>query len=129
VGALRIAISEVEAALAAGPDLNVAVPPMAAVTGNLPIRCEAHIHQDSRGQVQAIDFGACTGDQVWQRRLLERLQQAADLVRPKPGASVAPVKTIVFDSDSIAPEILATQLMEPAPISAERHDSASQVAP
>jgi hypothetical protein len=129
VRALGLAVSQAEEALVAGTDLNVAAPPMPAVTGDLPIRCEVHIHQNSRGQVQAIDFGVCTGDQVWQRSLLDRLQQAAGLVHPKEGASRAPVKTIVFGSDSISPEILATQLMEPAPLTAEKHDPSTQAAP
>jgi hypothetical protein len=129
VRAPKVAISQADEALAAGTDLAVAPPFMPAVAGDLPIRCEVHIHQDSRGQVQAIDFGACNGDQHWQRSLLDRLQQAAGLVRPKQGASVAPVKTLVFEDDSISPEILATQLMEPVPSSAERQNPSTRIAP
>ena len=125
--ALKHAIARADRALAKDAGVAVAVPPLPAVTGDLPIRCEVHIHQDGRGQVQAIDFGVCTGDEAWQRDLLDRLEQAARLLRPSEGASVAPVTTLVFDTDSISPEILASQLMEPRALPTESHDASARV--
>jgi hypothetical protein len=109
---LKLADSQTEDAHATRTALNAAVSPTPAVAGDLRIRCEVHIHQDSRGQVQAIDFGACSGDEHWQHNLLDVLQQAAALIRPREGAGVAPVKTMIFDTDAISPAMLATQLME-----------------
>jgi hypothetical protein len=118
----------VDEALLAEPAVPVGTEPLIPATGNSPIRCEVHIHQDARGRVQAIDFGLCTGDQSWQRNLLERLQQAARLVRPNEGTGIAPVRTLVVDTDSISPEILAAQLMEPAASPAETHDLLNRAA-
>ena len=51
------------------PDMEssvAAAPSTAPEFGELKILCEVHIHQGHAGQVQAIDFGECIGDSVWQ---------------------------------------------------------------
>jgi hypothetical protein len=114
VHSLRLAEAQSENELRTTSESTVDAVSLPAVTGDVRIRCEVHIHQDVHGQVQAIDFGVCTGDQLWQRNLLEQLQQAARLIRPTENAVLAPVRTLLVDSDTIAPAILAAQLTEPA---------------
>ena len=90
-----------------------AAPSTASESGELRILCEVHIHQGHTGQVQAIDFGECTGDSVWQRSLLRSIQQAARLVSPTEEGEFPPVRTLVLDTASPSPEVLARQLSEP----------------
>lgn len=86
-----------------------------AVPGIIPMRCEVHIHQRGDGQVQAIDFGVCTGDAVWQEQLLGNLQRAAALVTLHSDTSLPPVRTLRLDTSSVSPEVLAEQLSESSP--------------
>ena len=81
-----------------------------ALLGSVQIRCEVHVHQSLRGQVQAIDFGACTGDAEWQRTLIQSIERAAELVEPTPGVSFPPVRTFTVATDSLSPVLLARQL-------------------
>jgi len=81
--------------------------------GELRILCEVHIHQGRAGEVQAVDFGECTGDSVWQRSLLRSIQQAARLVSPTAEGEFPPVRTLFMDTSSPSPEVLARQLSEP----------------
>jgi hypothetical protein len=81
--------------------------------GSVVFHCEVHFHQNPQGQVQAIDFGTCTGDAAWQHSLIETLQRAAQLVSAREGASFPPVRTLVFDTDALSPDLLAEQLAEP----------------
>jgi hypothetical protein len=78
--------------------------------GSVQIRCEVHVHQSLHGQVQAIDFGACTGDAEWQRTLIQSIERAAELVEPTPGVSFPPVRTFTVETDSLSPVLLARQL-------------------
>jgi hypothetical protein len=78
--------------------------------GSVQIRCEVHVHQSLQGQVQAIDFGACTGDAEWQRTLIQSIERAAELVEPTPGVSFPPVRTFTVETDSLSPVLLARQL-------------------
>ena len=85
----------------------------ASETGEVRIVCEVHIHQGSAGAVQAVDFGVCTGDQEWQRSLLHSIQAAARLVSPIQEGQFPPVRTLMMDTASPSPEVLARQLSEP----------------
>jgi hypothetical protein len=78
--------------------------------GRMGLRCEIHIHQSLAGQVQAIDFGECTGDAVWQRTLLQTVERAAQLVRPAPDVQFPPVRTLTVGTDNLSPIVLAQQL-------------------
>jgi len=78
--------------------------------GRTGLRCEVHIHQSLTGQVQAIDFGACTGDRVWQHTLLQTIERAAQLVEPTPDAPFPPVRTLTVGTDNLSAVILARQL-------------------
>lgn len=91
----------------------VAAPGTATKSGEVRILCEVHIHQGHAGQVQAIDFGECSGDSVWQRSLLRSIQQAARLVSPTEQGEFPPVRTLLMDTASPSPEVLARQLSEP----------------
>lgn len=82
----------------------------APAAGRTGLRCEIHIHQSLTGRVQAIDFGECTGDVVWQHTLLRTIQQAAQLVKPTPDAQFPPVRTLTVGTDSLSPTVLAQQL-------------------
>jgi hypothetical protein len=84
-----------------------------AASGIVPIRCEVHIHQRGDGQVQAIDFGSCNGDAVWQQQVLRNFQRAAELVTLHADRSAATVRTLTLDTSAVAPEIIAAQLSEP----------------
>jgi hypothetical protein len=95
------------------PSTAVAVRSIAAESGEVRIVCEVHIHQGSAGAVQAVDFGACTGDLKWQRSLLHSIQAAARLVSPIQEGPFPPVRTLMMDTDSPSPEVLARQLSEP----------------
>jgi len=90
---------------ASGPTTQPA--PSAGQTG---LRCEVHIHQSPTGQVQAIDFGQCTGDRLWQHTLLQTIERAAQLVEPIPDASFPPVRTLTVGTDNLSAVILAQQL-------------------
>jgi hypothetical protein len=80
--------------------------------GIVPVVCEIHIHQRGDGKVQAIDFGVCTGSTIWQQQLLRNLQRAAELVTPRADGSYETVRTLILDTNSVAPEVLAKQLSE-----------------
>ena len=90
-----------------------AVRSVASETGEVRIVCEVHIHQGSAGVVQAVDFGVCTGDLEWQRSLLHSIQQAARLLTPAQNGEFPPVRTLMMDTASPSPEVLARQLSEP----------------
>ena len=99
------------------PDIEssvAAAPSTAPESGELRILCEVHIHQGHTGQVQAIDFGECTDDSVWQRSLLRSIQQAARLVSPMEEGEFPPVRTLILDTASPSPAVLARQLSEPS---------------
>jgi len=81
-----------------------------ALLGSVQIRCEVHVHQSLQGQVQAIDFGVCTGDAEWQRTLIQSIEHAAELVEPTAGVSFPPVRTFTVATDSLSPVLLARQL-------------------
>ena len=82
-------------------------------TGEVRIVCEVHIHQGSAGAVQAVDFGVCTGDLEWQHSLLHSIQEAARLLTPVQDGEFPPVRTLMMDTASPSPEVLARQLSEP----------------
>jgi hypothetical protein len=85
----------------------------AASFGPAPFHCEVHVHQSKRGAVEAVDFGACNGDSVWQQTLIQSLQRAAELVTPVSYATFAAVRTFTFDTSSVAPGEIARQLSTP----------------
>ena len=76
--------------------------------------CEVHIHQGSAGSAQGIDLGACTGDLEWQHSLLRSIQSAARLLTPVQDGEFPPVWTLIMDTASPSPEVLARQLSEPS---------------
>lgn len=78
--------------------------------GRTGLYCEIHIHQSPAGRVEAIDFGECTGDFVWQHTLLQTVERAAQLVDPTPDARFPPVRTITVGTDNLSPVLLAQQL-------------------
>lgn len=78
--------------------------------GRSLVHCEIHIHQNPKGRVQAIDFGECTADLVWQHTLMMRIERAADLVAPAPGATFPPVRTLIVNTNHLSAVILAQQL-------------------
>ena len=98
------------------PDVEspvAAAPSTAPESGEVRILCEVHIHQGHTGEVQAVDFGVCTGDSMWQRSLLRSIQQAARLVSPMEEGEFPPVRTLFLDTASPSPAVLARQLSEP----------------
>jgi len=97
-------------------DESKATSSSAVASGIVPVHCEIHIHQRRDGQVQAIDFGVCTGDAVWQQQLLKNLQRAAGLVVVHSGNATPPVRTLILDTNTLSPEILAEQLGEPSAV-------------
>lgn len=90
-----------------GSGATATPPPVAGRTG---LYCEVHIHQSPQGRVQAIDFGECTGDSVWQRTLLRTIEQAAQLLDPTPGAQFPSVRTLTVKTNSLSAVMLAQQL-------------------
>ena len=86
---------------------------IASENGEVRIVCEVHIHQGSAGAVQAVDFGVCTGNLEWQRSLLHSIQEAARLLSPVREGAFPPVRTLMMDTASPSPEVLARQLSEP----------------
>ena len=78
--------------------------------GRTGLYCEIHIHQSSAGRVEAIDFGRCTGDSIWQRALLRTVERAAQLVDPTPGARFPAVRTLTVGTDNLSAVLLAQQL-------------------
>jgi hypothetical protein len=90
-----------------------AAPNITPKSGDVRILCEVHIHQGRTGDVQAVDFGECTRDSVWQRSLLRSIQRAAKLVAPTEEGEFPPVRTLLLDNPSPSPEGLARQLSEP----------------
>jgi hypothetical protein len=60
--------------------------------------------------VQAIDFGECTGDIVWQHTLLQTIERAAQLVVPAADAQFPPVRTLTVSTNKLSPVMLAEQL-------------------
>jgi hypothetical protein len=99
-------LPEVETSVAAAPSSK----PEA---GEVRILCEVHVHQGHSGDVQAVDFGACNGDSVWQRSLLRSIQQAARLITPAQEGEFPPVRILLMDTASPSPDVLARQLSEP----------------
>ena len=99
-------LPEVETSVAAAPSPK----PKA---GEVRILCEVHVHQGHSGDVQAVDFGECNGDSVWQRSLLRSIQQAARLITPAQEGEFPPVRILLMDTASPSPEVLARQLSEP----------------
>jgi hypothetical protein len=93
--------------------ITAAAPSATAYSGEVRILCEVHIHQSVSGEVQAIDLGGCSGDSLWQRSLLQSIQQAARLVSPTLEGRFPPVRTLMLDTASLSPEVLARQLSEP----------------
>jgi hypothetical protein len=97
----------------AWPSEDEAAPPAAQwapTAGRTGLHCEVHIHQSPRGRIQAIDFGECTGDAVWQHTLLRTIERAAQLVAPAPDARFPPVRTLTVNTDNLSPILLAQQL-------------------
>ena len=90
-----------------------AAPSSTPEAGEVRILCEVHIHQGHAGDVQAVDFGECNGDSQWQLSLLRSIQQAARLVAPAQQGEFPPVRTLLMDTASPSPEVLARQLSEP----------------
>ena len=90
------------------PAPATAQPPPSA--GRSGLYCEIHIHQSLAGRVEAIDFGECTGDFVWQHTLLRTVERAAQLIDPASDARFPPVRTLTVGSDSLSPVLLAQQL-------------------
>ena len=82
----------------------------ASSVGRTGLRCEVHIHQNLTGQVQAIDFGECTGDRIWQHTLLQTIERAAQLVAPSLDTPFPPVRTLTVGTDNLSAVILAQQL-------------------
>ena len=78
--------------------------------GRTGLYCEIHIHQSPAGRVEAVDFGECTGDFVWQHTLLQTVERAAQLVDPAPDARFPPVRTLTVGTDNLSPVLLAQQL-------------------
>lgn len=78
--------------------------------GRTGLYCEIHIHQSLAGRVEAIDFGECTGDFVWQHTLLQTVERAAQLIDPAPDARFPPVRTLTVATDNLSPVLLAQQL-------------------
>jgi hypothetical protein len=78
--------------------------------GRTGLYCEIHIHQSPAGRVEAIDFGECTGDFVWQHTLLQTVERAAQLIDPTPNARFPPVRTLTVGTDNLSPVLLAQQL-------------------
>jgi hypothetical protein len=78
--------------------------------GRTGLYCEIHIHQSAAGRVEAVDFGECTGDFVWQHTLLQTVERAAQLVDPTPDARFPPVRTLTVGTDNLSPVLLAQQL-------------------
>lgn len=78
--------------------------------GRTGLRCEVHIHQSLTGRVQAIDFGECTGDRIWQHTLLQTIERAAQLIDPNPNNAFPPVRTLTVGTDNLSAVILAQQL-------------------
>jgi hypothetical protein len=76
------------------------------------VRCEVHIHQDTQGQVQAIDLGPCTESAAWQHALLRRIIRAAALATPYPG-NRAPELTLTLNTNRISTLLLARVLSDP----------------
>jgi len=83
-------------------------------SGTATILCEVHVHQSLSGEVQAVDFGECNEGAMWQRSLLRSIQQAARLMSTQEGP-FPPVRTLFFNTTAVSTEVLARQLMEPAP--------------
>lgn len=82
----------------------------AAAVGEARLHCEVHIHQSTAGRVEAIDFGDCTRDRLWQHTLLRTLARAAQLVESSPENRFLPVRTLVVTTDNLSPILLARQL-------------------
>jgi hypothetical protein len=82
----------------------------APTAGRAGLRCEVHIHQSITGRVQAIDFGECTGDMVWQHTLLKTIEHAAQLIEPTQDAPFPPVRTLTVGTDNLSAIVLAQQL-------------------
>jgi hypothetical protein len=76
-------------------------------------KCEVHIHQNARGQLEAFDFGDCTGDAEWQRTLQLALQQAGSLIDSSGEKSFPAVRTIMFRSDNLSVLAIANTLSAP----------------
>jgi hypothetical protein len=115
-GALRDVQAEViqpqDFKLPDAPSSEAAAQRVASQSGEKRIVCEVHIHQGSGGAVQAVDFGVCTGDLEWQHSLLHSIQQAARLLTPVQDGEFPPVRTLMMDTASPSPEVLARQLSE-----------------
>src|SRR6185437_7723823 len=90
-----------------GQAATAAPHPAAGRTGRY---CEVHIHQSPQGRLQAVDFGECTGDVVWQRTLLETIERAARLLDPAPGAHFPAVRTFTVRANGLSAVVLAQQL-------------------
>jgi len=91
-------------------DLTAQATQPAPSAGRTGLRCEVHIHQSLAGRVQAIDFGECIGDRIWQHTLLQTLERAAQLIQPTSDAQFPPVRTLTIDTDNLSPVVLAQQL-------------------
>jgi hypothetical protein len=78
--------------------------------GRTGLYCEIHIHQSPAGRVEAVDFGECTGDFVWQHTLLQTVERAAQLIDPTPDARFPPVRTLTVGTDNLSAVLLAQQL-------------------
>ncbi len=115
-GALRDlqaeAIQPQDFTLPDAPSSDAAAQRVASQTGEGRIVCEVHIHQGSGGAVQAVDFGVCTGDLEWQHSLLRSIQEAARLLTPIQDGEFPPVRTLMMDTASPSPEMLARQLSD-----------------
>lgn len=107
----QVELAEPRAILIETSDATRDVPELAvAKTGAVTVGCEVHIHQSPRGLIEAIDFGRCSDDFVWQGRLLQSIQAAGELVALSSEGKIPPVRTFIFETDSISPDQLARQL-------------------
>lgn len=99
---------------------EISLPPLAeaaAVAAKEPvlaglqqIQCEVHIHQSHTGQIQAIDFGRCLGDEQWQHALMRAIEHAANLIQPSAAATFPAVRTLTVMTDAPSATLLARQL-------------------
>jgi hypothetical protein len=99
---------------------EISLPPMAEgaavaaeepiLAGRQQIQCEVHIHQSPTGQIQAIDFGRCLGDEQWQHALMRAIEHAANLIQPSAGATFPAVRTLTVMTDAPSATLLARQL-------------------
>jgi hypothetical protein len=104
----------ISADLLALPDISIDSPVAASPAAGTKIaQCEVHIHQKAHGELEAFDFGDCSGDTEWQRTLQLALEQAATLIDSSGDKAFPAVRTIVFRGDSLSVLAIANTLSTP----------------